>query len=80
MYESSIIFTDELRVTVTMSVQPGLLTVVGEYIPDNPVPFQVGYIFGLYQSEDAESRRLSVVHVDIPPGYGYDNYHRNNKT
>ena len=78
VYESSIISTDELRVTATMSVQPGLLTVVGEYIPDNPVPFQVGYIFGLYQSEHAESRRLSVVHVDVPPGYGYDNYHGNN--
>ena len=50
---------------------------VEEYIPDNPVPFEAGFVFGLYQSE-RESRRLSVRHVEVPPGYGFDNYHRDN--
>ena len=51
---------------------------VEEYIPDDPVPFEAGFVFGLYQSEHAESRRLSVRHVAVPDGYGFDNYHRDN--
>ena len=51
---------------------------VEEYIPPDPVPFEAGDIFGLYQSERGESRRLSVRHVDVPDGYGFDNYHRDN--
>ena len=50
---------------------------VEEYIPDNPVPFEAGYIFGVYQPQESH-RRLSVRHVDVPHGYGYDNYHRDN--
>ena len=51
---------------------------VEEYIPDDPVPFEAGFVFGLYQSERAQSRRLSVRHVDVPDEYGFDNYHRDN--
>ena len=67
VYESSI--------TSTMSGQSQFT--VEEYIPDDLVPFEAGYIFGVYQPEEPR-RRLSVRHVDVPPGYGYDNYHINN--
>ena len=59
VYESSI--------TSTMSGQLDL----EEYMPDTPVPFEAGYILGVYQPENGQ-RRLSVVHVDVPGGYGYD--------
>ena len=51
---------------------------VEEYIPNDPVPFEAGYIIGIYQPENGQ-RRLSVVHVDVPGGYGYDNYHKDNR-
>ena len=66
VYESSI--------TSTMSGQSDFT--VEEYKPDTPVPFEDGYIFGVYQLQNGQ-RRLSVVHVDVPPGYGYPNYHSN---
>ena len=65
VYESSI--------TSTLSGQSNFT--VEEYIPDNPVPFEAGYILGVYQPEPAGSRRLSVVHVDVADEYSYDNYH-----
>ena len=66
VYESSI--------TSTLSGQSNFT--VEEYTPNNSVPFEAGYILGMYQSEPAGSRRLSVVHVAVPDGYGYDNYPR----
>ena len=68
VYESSI--------TSTLSGQSDFT--VEEYTPNNPVPFEAGYILGVYQPEPAGSRRLSVVHVDVADEYSYDNYHRNN--
>ena len=65
VYESSI--------TSTISGQSDFT--VEEYIPNDPVPFEAGYIFGVYQPPD-QHRRLSVVHVAVPDGYGYDNYQR----
>ena len=65
VYESSI--------TSTLSGQSNFT--VEEYIPNDPVPFEAGYIFGVYQPQQSR-RRLSVVHVDVPHGYGYDNYHK----
>ena len=65
MYRSSVIST--------MSNQSEF--VVEEYTPGTPVPFEADYIFGLYQPQESR-RRLCVVYVDVPPGYGYDNYHR----
>ena len=65
VYESSI--------TSTLSGQSDFT--VEEYTPNNPVPFEAGYILGVYQPQQSR-RRLSVVHVDVPRGYGYDNYHR----
>ena len=50
---------------------------VEEYIPPDPVPFEAGDIFGVYQPQEPR-RRLSVVHVDVPPGYGYTNYYITN--
>ena len=49
---------------------------VGDYIPDNPVPFEAGYIFGVYQPRSGNSR-LSVRYARVPSRYGYLNYHRN---
>ena len=49
---------------------------VGEYIPDNPVPFEAGYIFGVYPGGGASSSKLSVRYARVPPGYGYLNYRR----
>ena len=66
--------SNESRFTVTTS-NPSDLTVVGEYIPDDPVPFEAGYIFRVDQPQEP-CRRLSVVYVEVPPGYGYCNYHR----
>ena len=67
VYESSI--------TSTMSDQSDFT--VEEYIPYDPVPFEAGYIFGVYQPQ-LSRRRLSVVYVDVLFRYGYDNYHRDN--
>ena len=49
---------------------------VGEYISDNPVPFEAGYIFGVYPGGSASSSRLSVRYASVPSGYGYLNYRR----
>ena len=67
VYESSI------TSTVTLSGQSDFT--VEEYIPNDPVPFEAGYILGVYQPQQSH-RRLSVVHVDVPDGYGYENRHR----
>ena len=47
---------------------------VEEYIPNDLVPFEGGYILGVYQRQQSR-RRLSVVYVDVPIEYGYDNYY-----
>ena len=49
---------------------------VGEYVPNSPVPFEAGYIFGVYPGSDARRSRLSVRYVSVPSGYGYLNYRR----
>ena len=51
----------------------------GEYIPDNPVPFEAGYIFGVYPGGRSRSR-LSVGYARVPDGYGYLNYRQNSAT
>ena len=51
---------------------------VGEYIPDSPVPFEAGYIFGVYQPRGGDSR-LSVRYADVPDGYGYLSYRRSSR-
>ena len=48
---------------------------VEEYIPDSPVPFEAGYIFGVYQPSGGDSR-LSVRYANVPDGYGHLNYRR----
>ena len=58
VYESSI--------TATLSGQSQFT--VGEYIPDSPVPFEAGYIFGVYQPRGGDSK-LSVRYADVPSGY-----------
>ena len=60
----------ESNITSTMSDQSEFT--VEEYMPDTPVPFEAGYIFGVYQPQKP-CRRL--VYVDVPPGYGHDNYY-----
>ena len=53
---------------------------VGEYIPDNPVPFEAGYIFGVYPGGGGSRSRLSVRYARVPRGYGYLNYRQNSAT
>ena len=65
VYESSI--------TSTMSDQSQFI--VGEYLPDSPVPFEAGYIFGVYQPRGGDSR-LSVRYANVPDGNGYLSYRR----
>ena len=63
----------ESNITSTMSDQSQFT--VEEYIPDSPVPFEAGYIFGVYQPRRRDSR-LSVRYADVPDGYGHLNYRR----
>ena len=46
------------------------LTVV-DYVPQNPVPFQAGYILGVYQPGDVNKRRLSLWYASVKKSYGY---------
>ena len=66
VYESSS-GSREMFLTVD---QPGLT--VAEYVPQNPVPFQAGYILGVYQPGD--KNRLSLWYASVQRNYGY---HRN---
>ena len=54
----------------TASEEPGIT--IGEYWPHDPVPFHSGDVLGLYQPVDS---RLSLMHVNIPSGFGHDNYY-----
>ena len=54
----------------TASEQPGIT--IGEYLPHDPVPFRSGDILGVYQPVDS---RLSLMHVNVPRGFGHDNYY-----
>ena len=48
---------------------PGLT--IAEYVPPAPIPFQPGYVLGVYQPGNS---RLSMIHVDVPAGFGHVNY------
>jgi len=65
-YESStdssrFMTTDNYGITIT------------EYVPPAPIPFQAGDVLGVYQP-DIDDRRLSVIHVSVPSGFGRVNY------
>ena len=47
---------------------PGLT--VAEYVPQNPVPFQAGYILGVYQP-GGNKTKLSLRYVSVQESYGY---------
>ena len=49
--------------------QPGLT--VAEYVPQNPVPFQPGYILGVYQPGDVNKYRLSLWYGSVQKSYCY---------
>ena len=49
--------------------EPGLT--VAEYVPQNPVPFQAGYILGVYQPGDVNKSRLSLWYGSVQKSYGY---------
>ena len=55
----------------TASEEPGIT--IGEYLPHDPVPFHNGDVLGVYQPVDS---RLSLMHVNVPSGFGHDNYIR----
>ena len=63
----------------TMSDVSGITT--GEYLPNDPVPFQANYILGVYHGQYSGSNsRLSLIHVSVPSGLGRENYVRQNET
>ena len=66
VYESS---SDGARFTA--SEYSGIT--IGEYSPHDPVPFHIGDVLGVYQPVDS---RLSLMHVNVPRGFGHDNYVR----
>jgi len=51
----------------------GLTT--AEYMPP-AIPFQAGDVLGVYQPGNSGNSRLSVIHVSVPPGFGYINFVR----
>ena len=63
--------------TFTMSNESGIIT--GEYLPNDPVPFQANYILGVYQPRGSNSR-LSLIHVVVPGVFGHNNYVIQNET
>ena len=46
-----------------------------EYLPHDPVPFRSGDVLGVYQPGDDSDSRLSLVYVNVPTGFGHDNYY-----
>ena len=57
----------------TASEEPGIT--IGEYVPQDPVPFYSGDVLGVYQPGDDSDSRLSLMHVSVPTGFGHDNYY-----
>ena len=57
----------------TASEEPGIT--IGEYLPHDPVPFCSGDVLGVYQPGDDSDSRLSLMHVNVPTGFGHDNYY-----
>ena len=57
----------------TPSEEPGIT--IGEYLPHDPVPFHSGDVLGVYQPGDDSDSRLSLMHVNVPNGFGHDNYY-----
>ena len=49
---------------------------IAEYVPPAPVPFESGYVLGVYQPGDSGNSRLSVIHADVPSGFGHVNFDR----
>ena len=64
--------------TFTMSDVSG--TTTGEYLPNDPVPFQANYILGVYQPGRGSNSRLSLLHVNVQDGFGHENYVIQNDT
>ena len=49
---------------------------IEEYVPPAPVPFEPGYVLGVYQPGNGGNSRLSVLHVDVRSGFGHVNFVR----
>ena len=64
--------------TFTMSDESGITT--GEYLPNDPVPFQANYILGVYQPGGGSNSRLSLIHAVVPGVFGHNNYVIQNET
>ena len=56
--------------TFTASEDSGIT--IEEYLPHDPVPFHSGDVLGVYQPVDS---RLSLMYVNVPSGFGHDNYY-----
>ena len=49
---------------------------IAEYVPPAPVPFEPGYLLGVHQPGNDGNSRLSVIHADVPSGFGHVNFDR----
>ena len=58
----------------TASEESGIT--IGEYVPYDPVPFHSGDVLGVYQPGGYSDSGLSLMHVNVPTGFGHDNYIR----
>ena len=57
----------------TTSEESGIT--IEEYLLHDPVPFRSGDVLGVYQPGDDSDSRLSLMHVNVPNGFGHDNYY-----
>ena len=64
MYQSS---TDSSRFMTADSS-------IAEYVPPAPIPFEPGYVLGVYQPGDSRNSRLSVIHVSVPTNFSHVNF------
>ena len=67
VYESS---TDS---NTFMTADNSTLT-IAEYVPPAPVPFEPGDVLGVYQPGNSTTTRLSVIHANVPSGFGHINF------
>ena len=59
---------------VSLTAQRNSRLTIAEYVSAVPIPFEPGDVLGVYQFGNS---RLSMIHVDVPAGFGHVNFVRN---
>lgn len=52
----------------------GSTLTIAEYVPPAPVQFGAGDVLGVYQPGNSTTTRLSVIHANVPSGFGNVNF------